>query len=67
MTKKDKELLAGAVINHVANLFEDWEMVTTEGFHSDIAHLDLNEARKVVAGWMKKLPGKMWDRRLGPA
>jgi hypothetical protein len=64
MTRKQKELLAFAVMQRAASLLEDWDEATTRGWHQDLADIDRDEAAHVIAGWMKKLPGTLWDTRL---
>ena len=68
LSKEEKELLAGAVRQAVASaLFEDWDAAVDVGYYSDLASIDPVAARKQVALWLRKLPGKIWDTRLGKA
>lgn len=81
LTNAQKAELAYIVINHVADLFEDWDQVTgekgsallksivSEGPSTGDPVADeqavLMEIRDQVARWMRRLPGEYWDKRLG--
>lgn len=62
MTHKQREKLAFAVMSQVGNLFEFWDESAGQYHLQDV---DVREAKTIVAGWMAKLPGTIWDTRLG--
>lgn len=43
----------------VGNIIEFW------GENDELSDLDVEEAQRVLASWMAKLPGDVWDYRLG--
>ena len=61
MTRDQKNELAYLVRNRVADIVEFWGEMT-EG--TDLESVDPEEAREVIAGWMRRLPGNIWDTRL---
>lgn len=62
MRREDKSVLATVVIVHVADLFDDWNAAIAR--FPTIDGMDREDARRVVAHWMAKLPGHGWDNRL---
>lgn len=59
-TKRD---VAAALIYAAGNLLENWEESYTD-FNSD-PPCTVEEARKIMTPWLRKLPGNAWDTRLG--
>lgn len=63
LNRTDKERLAFLVMSRVADIVEFWgESGITP---SDLAHLSAVEVQAQLATWMSKLPGNLWDERLG--
>ncbi len=65
MTRKQKEVLVAAVMDHVGELLEFWDE-KIESYNPELAEIDKEEARKVITSWMSKLPGTAWNNSFGP-
>ena len=61
LSNRQKEELAFFVMSRVADLVEYPEMWQS----GILADCDPSAVREILATWMRKLPGKMWDTRLG--
>jgi len=53
-----KRLVAQILIQQAGDLLEHWDDIP---YTED---LDIIEAREWIAGWLKNLPGTVWDVRL---
>lgn len=62
LSRKDKQALATALVEAVANLFEsDWN----SGYWNDIKDIPREEAAEQASKWLSRLPtGGDWDMRL---
>lgn len=61
LTNKQKEELAFQVMSAVGNIIE---FGTYKDAH-ELADLSPEDIKEQLAKWMKILPGKVWDIRLG--
>lgn len=69
MTRAQRETLAALMIRGAASIVENLETLQCDGElieeFPNLIDITQEDARRVLAGWMAKLPGRYWDERLG--
>lgn len=63
MRRDQKEKLVWAVMDRVGTLCEFWEEMRKD---YELEDLEFDEAQKMIANWMAKLPGTQWHIFFGP-
>jgi hypothetical protein len=68
LTKQQRDALAAYVMTEFGNMLERIACADDLGGYvpDDVAALDLDAVRDQLATWARRIPGDVWDTRLGP-
>lgn len=64
MTRIQKQVLAGLILDHAGNIVEFFGESDTLGKELKDAGVTPQEVAEVLGKWLHRLPGKTWDSRL---
>lgn len=64
MTRMQKQVLAGLILDHAGNIVEFFGESDTLGKELKDAGVTSQEVAEVLGKWLHRLPGKSWDSRL---
>lgn len=65
MDRKQKEAVAGILIENAGMLVEFWtERVKHSLFADDLAEVDARQAADLIGKWLVRLPGTTWHQAL---